>query len=215
VSISQPYVRPIIRGKQDRPVEFGAKLSVSLNGDGVACVDHLRWDAFHEGGDLKSQVEAYRLRQGHYPQVVLGDPVYGTQENRRYLKSRGIRFAAKPLGRPRKVTEANRKELKRLKAQRREDYLQRIPIEGKFGQGKNGYRLNYIRAKRADTSCAWIKSIFLVMNLLILLRIFFALWNRGAAVVTSWLLALVKTLFRPREKRPTAGRISGQSIPAC
>jgi hypothetical protein len=215
VSISQPYVRPIIRGKQDRPVEFGAKLSVSLNGDGVACVDHLRWDAFHEGGDLKSQVEAYRLRQGHYPQVVLGDPVYGTQENRRYLKSRGIRFAGKPLGRPRKVTEANRKELKRLKAQRREDYLQRIPIEGKFGQGKNGYRLNYIRAKRADTSCAWIKSIFLVMNLLILLRIFFALWNRGAAVVTSWLLALVKTLFRPREKRPTAGRISGQSIPAC
>ena len=77
VSISQPYVRPIIRGKLDKPVEFGAKLSVSLSGDGVACVDHLRWDAFHEGGDLKSQVEAYRLRQGHYPAVVLGDPVYG------------------------------------------------------------------------------------------------------------------------------------------
>ena len=36
VSISQPYVRPIIRGKQALPVEFGAKLSVSLNGDGVA-----------------------------------------------------------------------------------------------------------------------------------------------------------------------------------
>jgi hypothetical protein len=66
--------------------------------------------------------------------------------------------------------------LKRLKAQRREEYLQRIPIEGKFGQGKNGYRLNYIRAKRADTSSAWINSIFLVMNLLILLKIFFAGW---------------------------------------
>ena len=152
VSISQPYVRPIIRGKLDKPVEFGAKLSVSLNGDGVACVDHLRWDAFHEGGDLKSQVEAYRARHGHYPEAVLGDPVYGTQANRRYLKGHGIRFAGKPLGRPKKVTEANREELKRLKAQRREEYLQRIPIEGKFGQGKNGYTLNYIRAKRADTS---------------------------------------------------------------
>ncbi len=32
VSISQPYVRPIVRGKQSKPVEFGAKLSVSLNG---------------------------------------------------------------------------------------------------------------------------------------------------------------------------------------
>jgi IS5 family transposase len=54
------------------------------------------------------------------------------------------------------------------KAQRREEYLQRIPIKGKFGPGKNGYRLNYIRAKRADTSSPGINSIFPVMNLLIL-----------------------------------------------
>ncbi len=40
----------------------------------------------------------------------------------------------------------------RLKAQRRQEYRERIPIEGKFGQGKYGYRLNNIRAKRADTS---------------------------------------------------------------
>jgi hypothetical protein len=194
VSISQPYVRPIVRGKLDKPVEFGAKLSVSLNGDGVACVDHLRWDAFHEGGDLKNQVEAYRTRHGHYPEVVLGDPVYGTQANRHYLKGHGIRFAGKPLGRPKTVTEANREALKRLKVQRREEYLQRIPIEGKFGQGKNGYRLNYIRAKRVDTSLAWINSIFLVMNLLILMRIFFALCQRGVAVLWMPLLQMVKKL---------------------
>ena len=183
VSISQPYVRPIIRGKLDKPVEFGAKLSVSLSGEGLARVDHLRWHAFHEGNDLKSQVEAYRRRYGVYPEAVLGDPIYGTRDNRHYLKNHGIRFAGKPLGRPRKVTAANREELKRLKAQRREEYLQRIPIEGKFGQGKNGYDLNYIRAKRSDTSYAWINSIFLVMNLLILLRIFFARCKLGAAVI--------------------------------
>jgi hypothetical protein len=174
VSISQPYVRPIIRGKQNKPVEFGAKLSVSLTGDGFARVDHLRWDAFHEGLDLTSQVEYYHQRTGVYPEKVLADPLYGTRENRRYLKNKGIHFAGKPLGRPRKETEENQEELKQLKVQRRADYLQRIPIEGKFGQGKNGYRLNYIRAKRADTSLAWINSIFLVMNLLILERIFFA-----------------------------------------
>jgi len=173
-SISQPYVRPIVRGKVNKSVEFGSKLSVSLTESGLAWVDHLRWDAFHEGHDLKSQVEAYRERTGYYPESVLGDTIYGMRDNRRYLKQFGIRFAGKPLGRPRQVTEANRKELKRLKAQRREEYLQRIPIEGKFGQGKNGYRLNYIRAKRADTSSAWINSIFLVMNLIILLKVFFA-----------------------------------------
>ena len=56
------------------------------------------------------------------------------------------------------------------------------------------YRLNYIRAKRADTSFAWINSIFLVMNLLILLRIFFALCKRGVAVVRMSLVHVVERL---------------------
>ena len=181
VSISQPYVRPIIRGKLNKPVEFGAKLSASLNGDGLAFVDHLSWDAFHEGGDLEMQVEAYRKRYGYYPEKVLGDPIYGTRDNRRYLDKKDIHFAGKPLGRPRKMTDENKEELKRLKKQRREDYLQRIPIEGKFGQGKNGYRLGYIRAKRSDTSSAWINSIFLVMNLLVLLEVFIG-YNKSKAL---------------------------------
>ena len=67
--------------------------------------------------------------------MVLGDPAYGTRGNRRYLKKYRIRFAGKPLGCPRRVTDENREEPKRLKAWRREDYLQRVPIEGKFGQG--------------------------------------------------------------------------------
>ena len=98
--------------------------------------------------------------------------LYGNRENRHYLKSKGIRYAGKPLGRPKKVTAENKDELNTLKKQRREEYCQRIPIEGKFGQGKNGYRLGYIRAKTKATSEAWIKSIFLVMNLMVLLKLF-------------------------------------------
>lgn len=180
VSISQPHVRPIIRGKLNKPVEFGAKLSVSLTGDGIACVDALRWDAFHEGKDLKAQVEAYKERHGVYPEKVLADPLYGTQENRNYLKALGIHYAGKPLGRPKKVTEENKQRLKKEKKQRRADYCQRIPIEGKFGQGKNGYGLNRIKAKTARTSQAWIRSIFLVMNLLVLYRHFLLPGIRGA-----------------------------------
>jgi len=210
VSISQPYVRPIVRGKQSKPVEFGAKLSVSLTGQGLARVDHLRWDAFHEGLDLQSQVEVYRRRYGYYPKAVLGDPLYGTRNNRRYLKGKGIRFAGKPLGRPKKVTAANRDELKRLKAQRREEYLQRIPIEGKFGQGKSGYRLNYVRAKRADTSSAWINSIFLVMDLLILLRIFFARCKKAVAELLLMLLRTRNMLFCHRRTYPPDRRVLSQ-----
>ena len=173
VSIHQPHVRPIIRGKLNKSVEFGAKMSVSLTAQGLAKVDHIRWDAFNESNDLEAQVEAYHRRYGFYPEAVVADPVYGTKKNRAYLKDKGIRYAGKALGRPKKVTEQNREQLKRDKHQRQADYRQRIPIEGKFGQGKRAYGLNLIQAKTARTSEAWINSIFLVMNLLVLLRHFF------------------------------------------
>ena len=92
------------------------------------------------------------------------------------------------------------KELQRLKAQRRENYRQRIPIEGKFGQGTNGYRLNYIRAKRADTSAAWINSIFLVMDLLILLRIFFVLCKKAVAAGAITDITTSKDVVLPSAK---------------
>ena len=103
----------------------------------------------------------------------MADPVYGTQKNRAYLKDKDIRYAGKALGRPKKVTEQNREQLKRDKQQRQADYRQRIPIEGKFDQCKRAYGLNQIHAKTARTSEAWINSIFFVMNLLVLLQHFF------------------------------------------
>lgn len=169
VSISQPHVRPIVRGKASKKTEFGAKISVSM-ADGVAFVDRIGWDAFNESTDLKKQVEDYRRRFGHYPEVVLADQLYGSRENRRYLRENGIRFGGKALGRPPKQSSENVERIRKMKEQRIRDSRERIPIEGKFGQGKNGYRLNYIRAKLQKTSEAWINCIFLVMNLLVLLK---------------------------------------------
>jgi hypothetical protein len=169
ISISQPHVRPIVRGKAGKKTEFGAKISVSMT-DGLAFVDHIGWDAFNESKDLKQQVEEYKQRYGYYPETVLADQLYGSRENRRYLKENGIRFGGKALGRPPKKTAENAERLQREKEQRIQDSRERIPIEGKFGQGKNGYRLNYIRARLQKTSEAWINSIFLVMNLMVLLR---------------------------------------------
>jgi len=169
VSISQPHVRPIVRGKASKKTEFGAKISVSMK-DGLAFVDHIGWDAFNESKDLKKQVEGYRQRFGHYPEVVLADQLYGSRENRKYLKEKGIRFGGKALGRPPKQSAENAEKMRKMREQRIQDSRERIPIEGKFGQGKNGYRLNYIRAKLQKTSEAWINCIFLVMNLMVLLK---------------------------------------------
>jgi len=169
ISISEPHVRPIVRGKAGKPVEFGSKISVSMVGK-LAFVDHLSWDAFNESADLIAQVEAYRRRFGFYPESVYADGIYGTRSNRKWLKDHAIRFAGKSLGRPKKATADNKEEISQIKRQQREDERIRIPVEGKFGQGKNGYRLNQIRARLASTSEAWVRCIFLVMNLIALLR---------------------------------------------
>jgi len=65
VSLSQPHIRPIVRGKAGESVEFGAKLSASCF-EGYVFLDRMSWDNFNESGDLKAQVEAYYSFTGHY-----------------------------------------------------------------------------------------------------------------------------------------------------
>jgi hypothetical protein len=164
VSISQPHVRPIVRGKAGRPVEFGAKISVSLV-DGVSFVDRISWDAYNESVDLVEQIEAYHRRFWHYPASVHADHIYRTRENRRYCLSKGIRLSGPPLGRPRKVSEATAEQVKQEQQQCRDDATARMAVEGKFGQGKRRFGLGRLMAKLALTSEVMIQVSFLVMNL--------------------------------------------------
>ena len=84
VSIHQPHVRPIVRGKKKAKVEFGSKINVSLV-DGYAFLDHLSWDAYNEGGYLMQSLTKYKERHGYYPAEVMGDRIYCNHENRRML----------------------------------------------------------------------------------------------------------------------------------
>jgi len=151
VSIHQPHVRPIVRGKSQAKVEFGAKIHVSII-DGISFLDELSWDAFNEGTHMMDYVERYRKRFGCYPKELLADQIYCTRANRAALKEKGIKLLAKPLGRPSAVPI-------------HVSPGERNPIEGKFGQAKTGYGLNRIKARLRDTSETWIACIFLVLNL--------------------------------------------------
>ncbi|MEL7145967.1 MAG: transposase, partial [Bacteroidota bacterium] len=158
VSIWQPHVRPIVRGKAKAKTEFGAKIHLSMI-DGFAFIDTISWDAFHEGKHLSGYVENYKQRFGYYPEKVLVDRLYCTRENRRWLKERGIKLAAKPLGRPSKKAVVNHVSPG-----------ERNPIEGKFGQAKTRYGMGRIKARLKQTSQSWIASIVLVLNLVNLTR---------------------------------------------
>jgi len=198
VNLHQPHVRPIVRGKAGTPVEFGAKISVSLV-DGFSHVDRLSWDPYNESEDLIPQVEAYKRRYGCYPQAVQTDTIYRTRENRRYCKKHGIRLSGRPLGRPPKETEGNKEALKALKEQQQQDERERQAIEGKFGQGKRRFSLSRIMAKLAETSEAVIMVSFIVMNLEKILRDFlFALfcpWARALSGIRKVLYRCVSREF--------------------
>jgi transposase, IS5 family len=56
VSISQPHIRPIVRGKAGADVEFGAKVSISLV-NGYAFTDRIDWENYNEGTILQEQIE--------------------------------------------------------------------------------------------------------------------------------------------------------------
>ncbi|MCK9422049.1 MAG: IS5 family transposase [Bacteroidales bacterium] len=152
VSIHQPHVRPIVRGKTNAYVEFGAKINVSIM-NGFAFLDDLSWEAFNEGTRLMSTVEKYKQRFGYYPEEVLADKIYCNRSNRAALKLLGIKLRAKPLGRPKAV------DVEHVRPG------ERNPIEGKFGQAKTAYGLNRIKARLAPTSESWIATIILVLNL--------------------------------------------------
>lgn len=153
VSVHQPHIRPIVRGKSTAKVEFGAKINVSMV-DGFSFIDDFSWDAFNEGQRLEASVEKYKERFGYYPAYVLADKIYCNRYNRAYLKENGIILKAKPLGRPSEEALSNQVSPG-----------ERNPIEGKFGQAKRAYGLDRVKAKLANTSQSWIASIILVLNL--------------------------------------------------
>jgi len=169
VSITQPHVRPIIRGKAGKKVEFGAKVSAS-SCSGYTTVDRISWDAYNESEDLKMQAEKYRKRFGCYPQSIHADKIYRNRENRKWCKKHHIRLSGPPLGRPQKITAENYHEMKRQKVITFQDEIDRIDIEGRFGHSKRRYGLDRVMAKLTITSECVISLVFLVMNLEKILR---------------------------------------------
>ena len=190
VSVTQDWVRPIVRGKQTADVEFGAKVEMSVV-DGFLRIEDLRWDAYNESTTLQNSVESYRKAYGHYPAKVLADTIFRTRENLRYCKKLGIHLNGPKLGKP----FADPEEAKRHKKLEWLESGERGEIERNFGVGKRRYSLDCIVTKMKETSEVMIHSIVLFMNLRkklrLLLRSFFS-WLR--MTIQNWLNEVVFAL---------------------
>ena len=146
VSLEQPHVRPITRGKRPNPTEFGQKLHLSVV-DGYTYLEQTSWSNFNEGCDLEAAVEDYARKFGCYPRAVLADKIYQTRANRSYCKERGIRLSGPPLGR-RKATQTDAK----IKRQIYQDSCERNAVEGRNGNAKRRFGLDRIFCKLDETA---------------------------------------------------------------
>jgi len=176
VSVSQPFVRPIVRGKAGKPVEFGAKLDISVV-DGWTRLECYSFDAYNEAGNLRAMVERFREREGHYPSRILADKIYRNRENLSYCKECGIRLSGPALGRPRKG-EA------RDKTQDYLDECERVEVERRFSLAKRKCGMGLVTAKLRETAAHVIAMSVLVLNLR---KIQCALLQILALLLGAWL----------------------------
>lgn len=167
VSISQPFVRPIVRGKVKNPVEFGMKLDISVV-DGWTRLEYHSFDAYNESTKLQEMIENFHKREGHYPSRVLADKIYRNRENLSYCKERGIRLSGPALGRPRKGEQRN-------KVQDYLDECQRVEVERRFSLAKRKCGMGLVMAKLEDTAAHVVAMSILVLNLRKILCAFFEL----------------------------------------
>lgn len=149
VSISKAYVRPIVRGKEVKGVEFGAKCNNILV-DGLSFIEKLSFNAFNEGTRLPHCLKMHRRLFGVDVKKVGGDAGYAGSANRAYCKDRGIQTSFVKRGRPsleKKENELIRNELARVRATR---------MEGSFGTQKEHYGLKRIKARTKQTEILYI-----------------------------------------------------------
>lgn len=143
VSLSKPYVRPIVRGKDTKTVEFGAKCNNILI-DGISFIEKLSFNAFNEGTRLKHCVSLARKLTGEQVTKIGGDQGYSGNVNRTFCKENKIETSFTRKGRTGKneVKNATKRELARVRA---------TAMEGSFGTQKEHYGLRKAAARIKST----------------------------------------------------------------
>jgi IS5 family transposase len=170
VNLVQSHIRPMMRGKRRTAVEFGAKISVSVQ-NGFAFLHRISWVPYNEAEDLIAQAKKYKQEYGCYPERICADRIYINTKNRNFCTRNNIRVSGKRLGRPPKDPEINAAHKRQLCA----DQRRRNEVEGCFGSGKRKYSLDLIMARLPKGAENLISIALLVMcaeKILRLLRLF-------------------------------------------
>lgn len=149
VSIAKSYLRPIVRGKEVKQVEFGAKVN-KIQIDGINFIEHLEFRAFNEGTRLVKSISCAQNLTKTKLKILGADAIYATNKNRKFTTSKNIQtdFVRKgKAGKNEIQRKVLAKEIKRERATR---------LEGSFGNEKEHYNLRKIKARTKATEMLWI-----------------------------------------------------------
>lgn len=147
VSLFKPYLRPIVRGKENKRVEFGLKANIRQV-DGINFIEHMSFDAFNEAPHLKTVIYQHQRDFGSCKQLG-ADQIFATNGNRKFCTQRSIATCFVPKGRIGK-DEDQREVLRKIIAN-----LRATVLEGSFGNEKNHYNLQRIKARTPSTEKWW------------------------------------------------------------
>ena len=149
VSVNKPYVRPIVRGKEAKNVEFGAKCNNILV-DGLSFIEKLSFNAFNEGTRLPHCIKMHKRLFGVEVKKIGGDASYAGNTNRELCTSNGIHTSF--------VQKGKRAKEKREKDFVREDLarVRATTMEGSFGTQKEHYSMRRIKARMKMTEILYI-----------------------------------------------------------
>lgn len=197
VSLSQPWVRPIVRGKARANTEFGAKLHISLV-DGCARIERLDFEPYNESEDFWKAVYRYHDRYGRWPERILADKIYRNRQTLAFCKEHGIRLSGPALGKPPKDRNLSRQ----TKKQEYQDNCDRNEVEGVFGTGKTAYGLGRVSVRLEETTRCVIGIALLLMNLMkrlpsLLRLILCRLWQDGKLPPAGCCLIFVSLTEQP------------------
>ena len=149
VSISKSYLRPIVRGKEIKAVEFGAKVN-KLQIDGINFIQKISFDNFNEGTQFKNTIYKAQGLTKTRVRIAGADAIYATNKNRVFATSNNIRTDFKPKGKPSKHRKQQNQLAKMITKERA------TRLEGSFGKEKEHYHLKKIKAKTKKTEILWI-----------------------------------------------------------
>lgn len=141
VSIDRPYIRPIIRGKENKRVEFGAKVN-NIQIDGISFIEHHSFEAFNEGIRLKECIEYQKELTGIDVRRVGADTIYANNRNRKHCTEKGIITCF-----PRKGPRPKDEDADLSTARRIIGTLRATAMEGSFGNHKQHYGVGRIAAR--------------------------------------------------------------------